>query len=148
MKGSHIMKRYLQLLPLIILSACASPAAQMTPEQVSNLSNQQLCELTWNYPYEQKTQVEIGKRKINCDPVYIECDNSGVKPGTPGFMLCMKNVQERNELAQQAQTQAQPNIGNMLWDMQARRQKQQEYDLQNQRQQMMNEAMRKQIQRR
>lgn len=138
------MNKYFYLIPALILSGCVSPAASMTQEQVATFSNQQLCELTWNYPYEQKTQLEIGRRGLNCDPVYIECDNSGLEPGTPAFTLCMKNIQERNALAQQVQAQQIANSNNQtMWDWQARRQQQEEHDIEMERQRAINDLIRR-----
>jgi hypothetical protein len=147
------MNKYFYLIPALILSGCVSPAANMTPEQVATFSNQQLCELTWNYPYEQKTQLEIGRRGLNCDPVYIECDNSGLEPGTPAFTLCMNNIRQRNALAQQVQIQQtqlqlqaqqqQPSATSQVLDqLQDIRERQQQQQIQLERERAINDRIR------
>jgi hypothetical protein len=122
------MKKYLLFLLVLTLSACASPAANMSSQQVASLSDQQLCNLQWNYPYEAKTEVEIGRRNLNCDPAYLECKSSGLKDGSPSLSHCIKTVQERNVLAQQVQIQQQLTIQDMLWNQQLRQQQQDQHD--------------------
>lgn len=85
----------------LLASACQpipSPATTMSPEQISQLSNQQLCELKNSYVWEQKTEVEIGKRNLNCDPDYNECLAKGIDPTTSSMGYCIKDIQEKRAL--------------------------------------------------
>lgn len=98
------MKRLL-LISLLSLTACTSPAVTMTQAQVASLSNQQLCDLKNTYPYEQKTEVEIGRRNLNCDPVFNYCRIQGIEPNTPAMGMCIRNVHEQAAMEQQIQIQ-------------------------------------------
>lgn len=82
------------LLALFLLSACGSPAKQMTPQQISMLSNQQLCELKNRYAWEQNTEIEIGRRNLNCDPAFNECIEKGNKPNTPAMGICVEQTRK------------------------------------------------------
>jgi len=113
----HLTK-YLILWAVLGLAACASPAAQMTPEQISSLSNQQLCNLKNNYLWDQNTEVEIGRRNLNCDPVYNECVQRGAESG-PELSLCMnqirdKQVMEQKIAQQEAELEAQRSRNELL----------------------------------
>lgn len=87
----------------LLLSGCESPATSMTQEQVSGLSNEQLCSLKSSYPWEQKTELEIGKRNLNCDPAYNECLGRGNQPNTPAMTTCIIQVRENWALQQEIQ---------------------------------------------
>lgn len=108
---------------LFILSGCGSPAQQMTPQQISMLSNEQLCQLKNSYPWEQNTEIEIGRRNLNCDPAYNECIGRGNKPNTPAMAMCINQLREnwamKKELekkdAQLKQQQIQ-NSNQAMWD--------------------------------
>jgi hypothetical protein len=106
-----------------LLYGCASPAQQMTPQQVSMLANKQLCDLHNAYPWEQKTEMEIGRRNLNCDPAFNECLNQGNKPGTPAMGLCVSQLRQSWELQRQVQQQQrqieQNNVqaqNQIMWD--------------------------------
>lgn len=101
-KYSAVLFLYLELL----LAGCVeSPAKTMTPQQISSLSNTQLCELSNNYEWDQNTEIEIGKRDLICDPAYIECSNQGHALGTPAMALCMDQLRENWALQEQVQEQ-------------------------------------------
>lgn len=89
------MKKTTAILTTILLAGCVtSPAVQMTSQEVSQLSNRQLCELRNNYPWEQNTEIEIGRRNLNCDPAENECLAQGNRPGTPAMALCVKQMRD------------------------------------------------------
>lgn len=137
------MKKLVPLVPILFLSGCVSPAAQMSPDQLASLTNQQLCELTWAYPYEVKTQVEIGQRGINCDPAHIECSNMGLQDGTPGFANCLGVVNERNELSKNAQPSPMSSLQSSIERMRLRRQQDDYHQLNMERQRIMLDNMKK-----
>ena len=89
----------------LLVTACASPAQNMSVEQVSQLSDVQLCQLRGAYMYEPKTETEIGRRNLNCHPAYLECSNQGLQNGTPEMTLCARQLQEKWELQRQLQQQ-------------------------------------------
>ncbi|PZO86701.1 MAG: hypothetical protein DI626_05805 [Micavibrio aeruginosavorus] len=82
------MKKFVPFLLLILVSACASPAKDMTAEQVSHLSDEQLCDMSKSYAFEAKIEVEIGKRDLQCTDEYLACKRQGYKPRTPDFENC------------------------------------------------------------
>lgn len=85
-------------LPLILtlfVAACASPATKMTEHQVSQLSDLQLCQLKNSYSYEQKTEVEIGKRNLNCHPAYMQCRQNGYDNNSQEIHTCAQNLADR-----------------------------------------------------
>lgn len=118
------MKRLTTILTITMLSGCAtSPALQMSPEQVSMLSNAQLCELHNNYSPVSTTEVEIGRRNLNCDPAINECIGRGNKMGTPAMALCVQDLRQswamQRQLQQQDQQlqQQQTQMNNQrMWD--------------------------------
>jgi hypothetical protein len=98
------LTKLLSLSLVLIVSACAeSPATTMTPQQISTLSNTQLCGLHNNYAWDQATEMEIGRRNLICDPAYIECSNRGNKPGTPAMALCMDQLRQNWALQEEVQ---------------------------------------------
>lgn len=99
------MKKLIIISSALLLGACASPAQNMSPQQVSQLSDLQLCQLKNSYAYEQKTEIEIGKRNLNCHPAYMECASRGLKNGTPEMSLCANQVQENWAMQQRIQEQ-------------------------------------------
>ena len=126
------------ILPIILilgLAACASPAVNMSPEQVSQLSNDQLCQLKNSYAWEQKTEVEIGKRNLNCDPIYNQCRYQGHEDGSPQLASCMQQIRENLRLKQQMQAQQQEmerqqrrnEINQSIQDLQHKRMMQEYY---------------------
>lgn len=98
-------RKLLSISLTLIVSSCVSPATNMSPDQISQLSSQQLCELRNTYGWEQKTEIEIGKRDLNCDPDYNECLAKGADPKTPAMAYCIKEIQEKramkNKIAKQ-----------------------------------------------
>jgi hypothetical protein len=96
---------FLGLCVLVLLSGCMSPAARMSQEDISSLSNQQLCGLNNSYGWEEKTQIEIGRRNLNCDPVFNECLNRGSKPNTPEMALCTNQIRQTMQLEEQVKRQ-------------------------------------------
>lgn len=78
----------------LLLNGCESPAASMTPQQVSQLSNDQLCDLKNSYPWEQNTELEVGKRNLICDPAYNQCLGQGNKPDSPNMTTCINQLRE------------------------------------------------------
>lgn len=100
-----MMKRLLSLACIMLVAACASPAEQMTMQEVSQLSDKQLCELKRTYRWEKKTELEIGKRNLNCDPDYIECSSRGVKPNSPEMAVCIDHLRENRALKEKLEQQ-------------------------------------------
>jgi hypothetical protein len=96
---------YLPVIAILGLSGCASPAVDMTQQQVSSLSDDQLCNLKNSYSWESKTEVEIGTRNLNCDPAYRQCLLQGFKKNTPEITLCTKQVNENWELQNKLEEQ-------------------------------------------
>jgi hypothetical protein len=118
--------KYLIVCAVMGLAACASPAAQMSPQQISSLSNQQLCDLQNNYLWDQNTEIEIGRRNLNCDPIYNECLLRGMKPDGPEMALCMNQIRETQALqAKVAQQQRELETERTLNEMRAGNQQQQ-----------------------
>jgi hypothetical protein len=100
------MKNTLLALALIIpLTGCESPAARMSPHDIASLSNQQLCSLNNSYGWEEKTQIEIGRRNLNCDPIFNECINRGTKQNTPEMALCINQIHQTLALQEQLEEQ-------------------------------------------
>ncbi len=86
-----------------LLSGCYSPAAEMSPQQISMMSDMQLCQLKNSYPWEQNTEIEIGRRNLNCDPAYNECLSQGHRPNSPAMAMCIKQVRENWALQREVQ---------------------------------------------
>lgn len=93
-----MVKKFTALSLVILLGACSSPAQNMTEHQISQLSDIQLCQLKSSYAYEPKTEVEIGKRQINCHPAYLECEQKGFKRGTAELSICADQLVKQAEL--------------------------------------------------
>lgn len=77
---------------LVLLTACASPAERMTVEQVSSLTDVQLCQINNGYRPEPKVLTEIGSRNLNCDPAVTQCMAQGVRKDNPLMPLCVSSV--------------------------------------------------------
>lgn len=92
------MKKLAAIFFVALLGACASPAQNMTEHQISQLSDIQLCQLKRAYAYEPKTEVEIGKRKVNCHPAYLECEQKGFKRGTAELSICADQLVKQADL--------------------------------------------------
>jgi hypothetical protein len=101
--------KYTSLLSLaalcLVLTACQSPTATMHPQQVSQLSNQQLCNLKNSYPWEQNLELELGKRGLNCDPDFNECRNRGIDTSSPAMASCINDIREKRQLQREMQQQ-------------------------------------------
>lgn len=105
------MKQKYFLIPfMLLLAGCGSPLGDMTPQQISTLSDDQLCAYRNNYPYEEKTELEIGKRKLNCDPATRECQSTGHMLGTPAMALCVKQTRENWAMQEHLEQQQQQMI--------------------------------------
>ena len=102
-----IIKRLMPVILVLGLSACTSPTANMPQASISQLSNNQLCQLQGAYMFEPKLEVEIGKRNLNCDPAFNHCLQQGTKPNTPQMLLCMTQIRENWELKRQAKIREQ-----------------------------------------
>ncbi len=95
----------LSMIALLCLGACQSPAVGMSPQELSSLSNEQLCSLQLSYPWEQKTEMEIGRRNLNCDPAFNQCLGQGHQPSSPGMTSCINQVRENWRLQKQVEDQ-------------------------------------------
>jgi hypothetical protein len=82
----------------LFLGACSSPALQMSAEQIRTLSDDQLCSYKNSYAAEPKTELEIAKRKLNCNPFHRACLKQGLEPSSKGFEVCMHLMQENQRL--------------------------------------------------
>lgn len=93
----HFKFRRSYLIPFLVLglNACTSPAVNMTEYQVSQLSDLQLCQLKNSYAYEQKTEIELGKRNLNCHPAYMQCRQSGYDNNSQEIHTCAQNLADR-----------------------------------------------------
>lgn len=80
------------------LAACASPTFQMTPAQVSSLSDDQLCKYQNGYRAETKLEAEIARRGLNCNRFHHECLARGNQPGTQAMAFCMDLLRENERL--------------------------------------------------
>lgn len=82
----------------MILAGCASPAMNFTDAQVQALGDEQLCTYRNNYRSESRTEAEIARRGLNCDPFYRECLARGNKPGTEAMGFCVAMLRENQRL--------------------------------------------------
>lgn len=89
----------------LMVVGCASPAVNMTPEQISMLSDNQLCQLQSSYGWEAKTETEIGRRQLNCDPAYRTCIAQGYTPNTPEANGCAVQMRENWALQEKIKQQ-------------------------------------------
>lgn len=83
---------------LALLTACASPTFQMSPEQVASLSDDQICSYKNNYRNETKLEVELARRNLNCDPYFRECLRQGNQPGTQAMDFCRDVLRDNQRL--------------------------------------------------
>lgn len=86
----------------MILGACASPAFNMTDAQIYNLSDDQLCSYRNNYRSEARTEAEIARRRLNCNPFVRECLARGNQPGTEAMGFCVATLRENQRLRYEA----------------------------------------------
>ena len=93
------------LLGFLLLSGCTSPLANMSHDQVAQLSDDQICSFYRSYSFEEKTALEVGKRRLNCDPNVRACMANGYKDGTAEMALCVNNRIEKAQLQQQIEDQ-------------------------------------------
>jgi hypothetical protein len=99
------MKLLFALIAVFFLSACVSPLESMSPAQVSQLSDDQICGFYTSYPFEEKTTLEVGKRRLNCNPNVRACMASGHKEGSAEMALCVNNRLEKARLQKQIEEQ-------------------------------------------
>lgn len=92
------MKKISILLSVLILSACASPSETMTQEQVSMLSDLQLCEYRNNYSTNNKLEIEIGRRNLDCSKESVYCLKRGHKKDDPDFNTCRNTSRTMDNL--------------------------------------------------
>ncbi len=90
--------RYLTVLAVLGLAACASPTFQMTPDQVRAMDDAQLCSYKNNYRAETKLEAEVARRGLNCDRYHQECLRRGNKPGTEAMDFCMDILRQNERL--------------------------------------------------
>ncbi len=85
------MKKELMIFSMtVFLAGCASPIESMTAQQVSTLSDSQLCYSDGIHRKGEKTRQEIQRRNLNCDPAFRYCMDSGFTPGTNPFLGCLQ----------------------------------------------------------
>jgi len=102
------MKKF-TMMCLIGLVGCTSPIADMSPAQVAQLTDDQLCGYRNYYPYDQNTELEIGRRNLNCDPATRSCMKRGLNEGSPELNLCVTELRNKWALESQLANQAKEN---------------------------------------
>ncbi len=91
--------RLLAIGAIVCVTGCASPAVEMTPQQISQLTDQQICNLHNGFTWETKTELEIGRRNLNCDPDFNLCVARGIDPrNTPVITSCMQDIQDKRAM--------------------------------------------------
>lgn len=80
------------------LASCASPAMNMTDEQIAHLSDDSLCDMNNNYRSYSRVNNEILKRNINCDRHYRQCLAKGNQPNTKAMDFCMDLLRQNERL--------------------------------------------------
>lgn len=93
-----MMKRYLVIVLVCIITACSSPAELMNDQQVRALSDDQLCDYKNAYRNEYRTEAEIGRRGLNCNRYYRECLRRGNQPESQAMSFCMDLLRENERL--------------------------------------------------
>ena len=93
-----MIKKILVIAAVGFLAACASPTFQMTPTQVSSLSDEQLCQYKNGYRAETKLEAEVSRRGLNCNRFHRECLARGNQPGTQAMDFCMDLLRENERL--------------------------------------------------
>ncbi len=96
-----MMKHALTLLTVCLIAACASPAFNMTDEQIRSMPDDQLCSYKNTYRAEARTEAEIARRGLNCNRYYRECMRRGNQPGTQAMDFCMDLLRENERLRYQ-----------------------------------------------
>lgn len=96
------MRYFLPFLMVFLLAGCASPTFQMTPVQVSALSDDQLCSFKNNYRSETKAEAEIARRGLNCDRYYRECLRRGNQPNTEAMAFCQDILRQNERMCYEA----------------------------------------------
>lgn len=93
-----MMKYALVLVFVCIISGCASPAFNMTDQQIQAMSDDQLCQYKNGYRAEARTEAEIARRGLNCNRYHRECLRRGNQPGTQAMNFCMDLLRENERL--------------------------------------------------
>lgn len=93
-----MFRKFSLFIMMLVVSACASPTFQMSPEQVASLSDDQLCTYRNNYRGETKMNAEILRRNLNCDRFHRECLRRGNQPGTEAMNFCEDILRENQRL--------------------------------------------------
>ncbi len=112
-RGVFAMNKKIMIFTLaMFLAGCASPIESMTPQQISALSDSQLCYSDGIHRRGEKARQEIQRRNLNCDPDYRYCVESGFSPGTNQFLGClrMRTQQSYQEALIEQQRQEQNKI--------------------------------------
>lgn len=86
------------LLTVCTLAACASPAFNMTDDQIRALSDDQLCHYHNSYRAEVRTEAEVAARGVNCNRYYRECLRRGNRPQTEAMDFCVDVLRENDRL--------------------------------------------------
>lgn len=102
------MKFFTLLITAAVLTGCAtaSPTQTMSEDQISKLSDRQICNIRVNHLFETKLELEIGKRGLECSEEYHFCKERGLTQATPEFQNCKSN--------EELKTKASTAIGNAL----------------------------------
>ncbi len=88
----------LYVLGVLVLASCASPAMNMTDDQIAQLSDDSVCDMKNNYRSYSKINDEVLRRNINCDPHFRKCLAKGNKPGTDAMQFCMDLLDQNERL--------------------------------------------------
>ena len=92
------MRKFLTIVAVLGLGACASPALNMQDAQVRNLSDDELCRMHNNYRSEPRVEAEIAGRAVNCDRNFRECLRRGNQPNTQAMAFCVDILRENERL--------------------------------------------------
>ncbi len=79
------VKAFFLCATLLVLSACASP---LTDQEISGLSNEQLCTVSRSNP-DPRLDAEIKRKGLDCDPATLNCKAQGLKKNTKEFSSCV-----------------------------------------------------------
>jgi hypothetical protein len=91
-------RRSLVFVLIMLISGCASPAFNMTDQQIHTLSDDQLCSFKNGYRAEARTEAEVARRGLNCNRYHRECLRRGNRPGTQAMDFCMDLLRENERL--------------------------------------------------
>lgn len=82
---------------IAFLGAC-HPISSMKPEEVAQLSDDQICDYENRISNNEFVVLEIGKRNLNCDPFHRACLAKGLKPKTSAINICTDQLKENDRL--------------------------------------------------